>query len=90
MTQPEWYPTGYARQLIILNEKGAKDSAPKAASVKFTKSIMTEPKSAYAKVPNKKAVKAPKAKDVKAPKAKAVKAPKTEKIAMSNIPEPEE
>ena len=80
MAHAEWYPTGYARHPIILNDKESKDSAPKAASVKVPKAITTAPKSVY--------VKSPKAKAVKAHKAKAVKAPKSAKTAMSNISEP--
>ena len=90
MAHAEWYPTGYARHLIILNAKESKYSAPKDASVKFPKAIMTAPKSDYVKLPKAKSVKAPKSKAVKAPKAKDVKSPKAAKTAMSNLSEPEE
>ena len=73
VAQDEWYPTGYARHLIILEEKGANDSDPKSTSVTLTKD-------SYVTAPKADSVKAPKAKFVKTPKAKVVKAPKSKKV----------
>ena len=89
MAHDKLYPTGYARHLIILNEKESKDSAPKATSVKFPNTIMIASKSAYVNVSKAKSVKEPTAKAVESTKAKDVKAPKSAKTDMSNISEPE-